>query len=76
MNHCGLCEFDILGVSLNGRKPEDLKVVELKRWLDCRAASMKGKKANLISRFQIKTRYSNIDIVVVNVGLKCIILSQ
>ena len=77
MNHCGLRESDIPGASLNGRKPEDLKVVELKRWLDCRAASTKGKKADLISRFQIETRHSNVDIVdVVNIGLKCIILSQ
>jgi len=43
-----LGESDILGASLNGREPEDLKVIELKRWLDCRAASMKVKKADLI----------------------------
>ena len=77
MNQCGLRESDILGGSLNGRKPEDLKVVQLKQWLDSRAASTKGKKADLISRFQIETHHSNVDIVnVVNINLKCIILSQ
>ena len=77
MNHCGLRESDIPGTSLTGRKPEDLKVGELKRWFDCRATSTKGKKADLISRFQIETRHSNVDIIdVVNIGLKCIILSQ
>ena len=30
INHCGLRESDIPGTSLNGRKPEDLKVAEVK----------------------------------------------
>ena len=38
---CHLWESDTLGVSLNERKPEDLKVAKLKRWLECRAALMK-----------------------------------
>ena len=77
MNHCGLHESDIPGASLNRRKPEDLKVVKLKQWLDGRAASTEAKKADLISRLRIETHHSNIDIVdVVNIGLKYIILSQ
>ena len=32
------------GASLIGRDRSDLKVPELKRWLECRAASTRGKK--------------------------------
>ena len=41
---------DVPGASLAGRDPSDLKVPELKRWLECRAASTRGKKADLIAR--------------------------
>ena len=30
-----VCEEDVPGASLNGRKPEQLKVPELKNWLAC-----------------------------------------
>ena len=46
-----LQEADVPGASLQGRDPSELKVPELKRWLQCRAASTKGKKADLIARF-------------------------
>ena len=36
-----LSEKDVLGASINGRKPEDLQ---------CRKASVKGKKTNLVAR--------------------------
>lgn len=45
-----LVESDIPGASLEGRAPENLKVKELQRWLLCRGASIKGKKADLIAR--------------------------
>lgn len=50
MHCCAMDEDEILGASLGGRKPEDLKVAELKRWLLCRSASTKGKKADLVVR--------------------------
>ena len=43
-------EEDIPGASLNGRDPGCLKVQELKRWLQCRGASVRGKKADLVKR--------------------------
>ena len=45
-----LVESDIAGASLNGRKPEELTVPQLKRWLQCRKASLKGKKSDLVAR--------------------------
>ena len=45
-----LAEDDVLGASLQGRDPELLKVPELKRWLQCRGASTKGRKPELIAR--------------------------
>ena len=47
---CHLREDDIPGAALNGRKPEQLKIPELKLWLACRGAPTKGKKADLIER--------------------------
>ena len=41
-------ENDIPGASLGGREPNSLKIPELKWWLICRNASMKGKKADLV----------------------------
>ena len=45
-----ISEVDVPGVSLNGRKPEQLKVPKLKLWLTCRRVPMKGRKANLVER--------------------------
>jgi hypothetical protein len=45
-----LTEVDVPGASLCGKNPSDLKVVELKRWLECRGASTKGKKTDLVTR--------------------------
>jgi len=45
-----LKENDVPGASLKERDPSELKIPELKRWLQCRGASMKGKKINLIER--------------------------
>ena len=45
-----LTEDDVPGASLNGRRPEQLKVPELKLWLACRAAPTRGKKAVLVER--------------------------
>ena len=41
---------NVPGASLGGRDPGSLKVPELKRWLDCRNASTRGKKADLVLR--------------------------
>ena len=43
-----LSEIDIPGASLNGRNLANLS--QLKRWLQCRGAPTKGKKANLVAR--------------------------
>ena len=45
-----LTELDIPGASLNGRRPKDLTISELKRWLQCRNASLKGGKADLVAK--------------------------
>ena len=45
-----LSEIDIPGASLNGKHPATLTVPQLKRWLQCRDASTKGKKADLVAR--------------------------
>ena len=45
-----LCEDDIPGASLSGRSASTLTVPALKRWLLCRAAPTKGKKAELVER--------------------------
>ena len=45
-----LNESDIPGASLNGKKPKDLNVTQLKRWLSCRGAPTGGKKPQLIER--------------------------
>ena len=44
---------DIPGASLNGRDSASLKIPELKRWLDCRQASTRGKKADLVLRWNM-----------------------
>ena len=43
-----LSEKDVPGASLNGRDPVVLTVPQLKRWLQCRNASTKGKKPTLL----------------------------
>ena len=46
-----LCEDDIPGASLSGRSASStLTVPALKRWLLCRAAPIKGKKAELVDK--------------------------
>ena len=50
-----LAEEDIPGAALRGRNPSELKVTEFKRWLMCRGASVKGKKADLIVRYVLST---------------------
>ena len=43
-------EEDVPGASLNGRKPENLKVPKLKHWLASRGKPTKGKKADLVAQ--------------------------
>ena len=38
-----LSENDEPGASINRRKPEELTIPQIKRWLQCRKASVKGK---------------------------------
>ena len=45
-----LSEMDIPGASLSGRNPANLTIPQLKRWLQCRDAPTKGKKADLVVR--------------------------
>lgn len=45
-----LCEADVRGASLHGRDPGLLTVPQLKRWLTCRGASRRGRKADLAQR--------------------------
>ena len=45
-----LTEEDIPGAALGGRDPGVLSVAELKRWLACRGASRRGRKAELVLR--------------------------
>lgn len=45
-----LTESNIPGASLNGKKPKELNVIQLKRWLSCRGAPTSGKKPQLIER--------------------------
>ena len=50
-----LNETEVPGASLNGRRPEQLKIPELKLWLACRRAPTKGKKADLVERCEQKS---------------------
>ena len=45
-----LGEYDVQGASLNGKKPSQLNVMSLKRWLACRGAPTGGNKPQLIER--------------------------
>ena len=42
-------EKDIPGAC--GWDPSELKILQLKRWLACRGAPLKGKKSDLVARF-------------------------
>ena len=44
-------EDKVPGASLRGRDVGSLKIPELKRWLQCRRASTKGLKADLVERY-------------------------
>ena len=46
-----LGEEDVPGASLGGRTPNSLKILEFKRWLLCRNASIRGKKPDLVLRY-------------------------
>ena len=48
---CVLEDSDIPGVSLNAKKPCELNITQLKRWLSCQGAPVTGKKAELIERY-------------------------
>ena len=48
---CLLEERDIPGAFLNGKKPLELNVTQLKRWLTCQGAPVTGKKAELVERY-------------------------
>ena len=43
-------EDNVAGASLNGRNPGQLTILQLKRWLQCRGASTKGRKGDLVAR--------------------------
>ena len=45
-----LDEKDVPGAALNGRDPATLMIPQLRRWLECRKAVTKGKKADLVAR--------------------------
>ena len=51
-NNCGfaLREEGIPGATLGGCDASTLTIPALKRWLQCRAAPTKGKKAELVER--------------------------
>ena len=44
-------EMDIPGASINGKKPCQLNVTQLKWWFACRGAPLSGRKPELIERF-------------------------
>ena len=50
-NDITLHEDEVPGASLRGRDVGSLKIPELKHWLQCRRASSKGLKADLIARY-------------------------
>jgi len=49
-----LSKCDIPGASLDGKKPRELNIAQLKRWLACRGAPISGKKPQLIERLALK----------------------
>ena len=60
----------------NGRRPEQLKIPELKLWLACRRAPRKGKKADLVERCEQKSMrylYRSLKLIQVSAQLICIL---
>ena len=53
-NFLVLIESDIPGASLNGKTPQQLNVHQLKRWLACRGAPLKGKKPDKVNLFYVQ----------------------
>lgn len=56
------------GASLLNRKPNELTVKELKRWLVCRGAVTTGKKADLVARLELLAPSGHNIIVTVRVA--------
>ena len=48
--YANLSKVYIPAVSLNKSKPEELTIPELKCWIQCQKASVKGKNAGLIAQ--------------------------
>ena len=44
---------DVPGASLCGRDPSELKILELKRWLACRGAPLKGEVCILLCNYRV-----------------------
>ena len=63
-----LHEEDVPGASLGGREVASLNVAELKQWLQCRRALVKGKRADLVVRYGDKrSRHNNCTFLVKHV---------
>ena len=60
---CFLNEEQVPGASLRGRDLATLKVPELKRWLQCRRASTKGFKSDLVARYHNESHILTIAIL-------------
>ena len=60
---CFLNEEQVPGASLRGRDVATLKVPELKRWLQCRRASTKGLKSDLVARYHNESHIFTIAIL-------------
>ena len=45
-----LSEDNVPGASLNGKKPSQLNVTQMKRWLACRGSPTSGNKPQLLER--------------------------
>ena len=58
---CFLNEEQVPGASLRGQDVATLTVLELKRWLQCRRASTKGLKRDLVARYHNESPYINND---------------
>ena len=48
-----LTEKDVPGASFGNKKPEEYHNEQLKRWLRCRGASVKGNRKELLARYLI-----------------------
>ena len=56
---CFLNEEQVPGASLRGQDVATLKVLELKRWLQCQRASTKGLKSDWVARYHNESPYIN-----------------